>query len=288
MVDDPHRPMVPWWGATWCDCCLKRKLGKWPVINLLMIEQYKTAWRKAVGIDPKDKVLWGGQELHDVSIFFCASLTGAASLLRWTFWFFSLSNTSRVDGFETHPCSLLSDRWRQRTTVLAASDMGWLELLSEKSNGNAVLLGEVTVSRISVTTVTQLLRVLVSNQLSLRIRSSSYDVRDSQTRCYSSFQFFPNHATWRAQAAPPCHCSELGSSCLLPLPSPRPMWQTWPSQRPGNMVLEHVQNMMLELQIHDTWSMWPNASQLFGGTYQGLPVLTYTYFCTYVCHCVYV
>jgi hypothetical protein len=66
------------------------------------------------------------------------------------------------------------------------------------------------------------------------------------------------------------------------------MWQTWPSQRPGNMVLEHVQNMMLELQIHDTWSMWPNASQLFGGTYQGLPVLTYTYFCTYVCHCVYV
>ena len=43
MVDDPHRPMVPWWGATWCDCCLKRKLGKWPVINLLMIEQYKTA-----------------------------------------------------------------------------------------------------------------------------------------------------------------------------------------------------------------------------------------------------
>ena len=63
--------------------------------------------------------------------------------------------------------------------MLAASDMGWLELLSEKSNGNAVLLGEVTVSRISVTTVTQLLRVLVSNQLSLRIRSSSYDVRDS-------------------------------------------------------------------------------------------------------------
>ena len=92
---------------------------------------------------------------------------------------FSLLATRHVSMGSKHPCSLLSDRWRQRTTVLAASDMGWLELLSEKSNGNAVLLGEVTVSRISVTTVTQLLRVLVSSQLSLRIRSSSYDVRDS-------------------------------------------------------------------------------------------------------------
>ncbi|CAL1167232.1 unnamed protein product [Cladocopium goreaui] len=49
-------------------------------------------------------------------------------------------------------------RWRQRTTVLAASDMGWLELLSEKSNGNAVLLGPVEALTASAPRVLQHVR----------------------------------------------------------------------------------------------------------------------------------